>query len=84
MERRLFGLLSLGGLVSTAPPPLFIQGGAAWNLEQEQGSASGTLLGPEGSSDRFLWAATPSNFLASSFVDVGQASEDSVEEPPVI
>ena len=52
MERRLFGLLSLGGLVSTAPPAsVHSVAGAAWNLEQEQGSASGTLLGPEGSSN---------------------------------
>ena len=49
VERRLFGLLSLRELVSTATRLVFgrVQRGTS---STERGSASGTLLGPEGSS----------------------------------
>ena len=85
VERRLFGQLPIKELVSTANPDSAFNGGAGerGTSSTESGSSPGTLLGPEGSSDRFFWASTPSNFLAA-VLDGRQASEDLVEEPPVI
>jgi hypothetical protein len=87
VERRLFGQLPTEELVSTATrtPPSQVVAGERGTSSTERGSSPGTLLGPEGSSDRFFWASTPSNYLvtgATAALDL--VSEDLVVCPPVI